>query len=208
MQICIILAKQDDHALAQKPVSEVRLFGSDTLNMTDTINETDIIEKLNQAPSVRGFFIAAVEVINSSVDVLIQRVFRKDDFAVQSVVGPLLDNSGPLGDLSVRLKLLFGLGVLPDDIYHDIEDIINLKNQLIQDANEYDFADQAVLEPMKKLRSADHMGIVQTGHIAPDEDGDDEFYLLQLQRQRQMIKSALSLSIVHICSQLDKESPL
>lgn len=176
--------------------------------MTDTINETDIIEKLNSATTVRGFFIAADEIFNLSIDILIQRVFRKDDFAVKSVVGPLLDNSGPLGDLSVRLKLLFGLGVLPDDIYHDIEDILKLKNQLMHSANEYDFFDSYILAPMKMLRSADHMGIVQVSTFPSDDDVDLEFYQLQLQRQRQIIKSALSLTIVHICGQLDRESPL
>jgi mannitol operon repressor len=176
--------------------------------MTDTISESEILEKLNAAPTVRGFFIAAVEVFHLSVDLLIQRVFRKDDFAVQSVVGPLLDDSGPLGNLSVRLKLLFGLGVLPDDIYHDIEDIIKLKNTLNQDANEYDFTDIAVLEPLKQLRSVNQMGITQLMPLQADEDTDDELFQLQMQRQRQMIKSGLSLAIVDICNQLDKESPL
>lgn len=176
--------------------------------MTDTISESEILEKLNAAPTVRGFFIAAVEVFHQSVDLLIQRVFRKDDFAVQSVVGPLLHDSGPLGNLAVRLKLLFGLGVLPDDVYHDIEDIIKLKNTLNQDANEYDFTDTAVLEPLKQLRSVKQMGISQLQVLEPDDDIDAEFYQLQLQRQRQVIKSGLSLAIVDICSQLDRESPL
>lgn len=58
--------------------------------MADKLNETEIIERLNNAPSVRGFFIAAVDIFNDSIDALIQRIFRKDNFAVQSVVGPLL----------------------------------------------------------------------------------------------------------------------
>ncbi|NMT18604.1 MltR family transcriptional regulator, partial [Vibrio parahaemolyticus] len=53
--------------------------------MADNINETEIIERLNSAPSVRGFFIAAVDVFNDSIDGLVQRIFRKDNFAVQSV---------------------------------------------------------------------------------------------------------------------------
>ncbi len=35
-------------------------------------------------------------------------VFRKDDYAVKYAVEPLLDGDGPLGDLSVRLKLIYG----------------------------------------------------------------------------------------------------
>ncbi|HHF2984943.1 TPA: MltR family transcriptional regulator [Vibrio alginolyticus] len=175
--------------------------------MADNINETEIIERLNNAPSVRGFFIAAVDVFNDSIDGLVQRIFRKDNFAVQSVVGPLLQDSGPLGDLSVRLKLLFGLGVLPDDIYHDIEDIIKLKNQLNSDASDYEFTDPNILEPIKKLHLVKKMGMVQLEVSEPDDDIDLEFYQLQLQRQQQIIKSGLSLAIVEICNELGKDSP-
>lgn len=144
---------------------------------------------------------------NDSIDGLIQRIFRKDNFAVQSVVGPLLQDSGPLGDLSVRLKLLFGLGVLPDDIYHDIEDIIKLKNRLNSDASDYEFTDPNILEPIKKLHLVKKMGMVQLEVNEPDDDIDLEFYQLQLQRQQQIIKSGLSLAIVEICNELGKDSP-
>ena len=121
---------------------------------------------------------------------------------MQSVVGPLLQDSGPLGDLSVRLKLLFGLGVLPDDIYHDIEDIIKLKNRLNSDASDYEFTDPNILEPIKKLHLVKKMGMVQLEVNEPDDDIDLEFYQLQLQRQQQIIKSGLSLAIVEICNEL------
>jgi mannitol operon repressor len=52
------------------------------------------------------------------------------------------------------------------------------------------------------------MGITQLMPLQADEDTDDELFQLQMQRQRQMIKSGLSLAIVDICNQLDKESPL
>lgn len=175
--------------------------------MTDTINETDIIEKLNTTPSVRGFFITTVEVLESAIDTLMQRVFRKDDFAVQSVVGPLLHDSGPLGDPSVRLKLLYGLGVIPDDVYHDIEGIIKLKNQLNNDAHEYQFTDPAILTAIKELNLVKGMHMVQLEVNAPDDDADMEFYQLQLMRQQQIIKSGLSLAIIDICNELNKESP-
>ncbi|MCG9583953.1 MltR family transcriptional regulator [Vibrio europaeus] len=175
--------------------------------MADKINETDIIERLNSAPSVRGFFIAAVDVFNDSIDALMQRIFQKDNFAVQSVVGPLLHDSGPLGDLSVRLKLLFGLGVLPNDVYHDIEDIIKIKNELNSDAADYQFTDPNVLQPIKKLNLVKKMGMVQLEVAEPDDDIDLDFYQLQLQRQQQIIKSGLSLAIVEICNELGKESP-
>ncbi|EGU29216.1 mannitol repressor protein [Vibrio ichthyoenteri ATCC 700023] len=175
--------------------------------MADIINETEIIERLNSASSVRGFFVAAVDVFNDSIDGLIQRIFRKDNFAVQSVVGPLLQDSGPLGDLSVRLKLLYGLGVLPDDVYHDIENIIMLKNKLNSDECDYEFTDPKILTPIKALSLVKKMSMVQLEVSVPDDDIDIEFYQLQLQRQQQIIKSGLSLAIVEICNELVKDSP-
>ncbi|EJS89160.1 mannitol repressor protein, partial [Pasteurella multocida subsp. multocida str. Anand1_cattle] len=59
-----------------------------------------IYEKLNEATSIRGFITASVAIFDEAVDQLINRVFRKTDFAVKSVVDSLLSNSGPLCDLS------------------------------------------------------------------------------------------------------------
>ncbi len=118
--------------------------------MVDTINETDILERLNNAPSVRGYFITAVEVFSEAIGALMERIFRKDNFAVQSVVGPLLHDTGPLGNMSVRLKLLYGLGVLPDDVYHDIEGMIKIRNQLNSDVAEYEYTDPIILNKTKE----------------------------------------------------------
>ncbi|OEF22653.1 MltR family transcriptional regulator [Vibrio rumoiensis] len=175
--------------------------------MTEELNETEIIERLNNTPTVRGFFIQTVGIFNESIDALINRIFRKDNFAVQSVVGPLLQDSGPLGDLAVRLKLLFGLGVLPDAIYHDIEDLIKLKNKLNSDGLEYEFTDPIILETIKNLHLANKMSMVPLQITEPDDDIDLGFYQLQLQRQQQVIKSGLSLAIVDICNELKKDSP-
>ncbi|WP_028023954.1 MltR family transcriptional regulator [Enterovibrio calviensis] len=175
--------------------------------MVAPIDETQILERLNSALSVRGFFIASVEVFNDAIDSLVQRIFRKDDFAVTSVVGPLLDSTGPLGDLSVRLKLLYGLGVLPDAAYQDINDIIKLRNQLNSDGEEYTFTHPFILNAIKKLHLSEKMGMVKLDETQPDDDIDLEFYQLQLKRQQQMIVSGLSLAIVEICNELNKESP-
>ncbi|WP_428773197.1 MltR family transcriptional regulator [Vibrio sp.] len=175
--------------------------------MVVKINETEIIERLNSATSVRGFFIASVDVLNESIEALMQRIFRKDNFAVKSVVEPLLHDTGPLGNLSVRLKLLFGLGVLPDDIYHDIEDIIKLKNKLNSDGCDYEFTDPAILDTIQQLNLVQKMGMVQLPINEPDGDIDIHFYQLQIQRQQQVIKSGLSLAIVEICNELAKDSP-
>ncbi|KFK57399.1 mannitol operon repressor, partial [Vibrio vulnificus] len=120
---------------------------------------------------------------------------------------PLLQDSGTLGDVSVRLKLLLGLGVLSDHHYHDTEDIMNLKNKLSSDSTEYEFTDPQILEPSKKLHLVQKMGMVQLEVDDPDADIELSFYQLQLQRKQQIIRSGLSLAIFEICHALGKDSP-
>jgi mannitol operon repressor len=176
--------------------------------MPEKIEENEILEYLNTSLTVRGFFISCVEVFEQVVQTLIERIFLKNDFAVQSVVGPLLHDSGPLGELSVRLKLLFALGVIPHAIYQDIEDIIKLKRLLSNDGCEYNFTDQLIVDKIKKLNLAKNMGMVSFAPIfAADDDVDLVFYQMQLTRQQQVIKSSLALAILTICEALNKESP-
>lgn len=79
------------------------------------------------------------------------QVFRKDDYAVKYAVEPLLDGDGPLGDLSVRLKLIYGLGVINRQEYEDAELLMALREELNHDGNEYAFTDDEILGPFGEL---------------------------------------------------------
>jgi len=83
--------------------------------------ENRVLERLNAGKTVRSLLIAAVELLTEAVNILVLQVFRKDDYAVKYAVEPLLDGDGPLGDLSVRLKLIYGLGVISRAEYEDCE---------------------------------------------------------------------------------------
>ncbi len=74
-------------------------------NGTSQAFENRVLERLNAGKTVRSFLITAVELLTEAVNILVLQVFRKDDYAVKYAVEPLLDGDGPLGDLSVRLKL-------------------------------------------------------------------------------------------------------
>lgn len=176
--------------------------------MSKKLQENEILEYLNTSLTVRGFFISAVDVFEQVVQTLIERIFLKNDFAVQSVVGPLLQNSGPLGELSVRLKLLFGLGVIPHDIYHDIEGMIKLKSLLNNDSAEYNFTDAVIVNAIQALNISKKMNMLSFEAItAAQDDVDLVFYKMQIDRQQQVIKSSLALAIISLCEALDKESP-
>ena len=176
--------------------------------MSKKLQENEILEYLNTSLTARGFFISAVDIFEQLIQTLIERIFLKNDFAVQSVVGPLLHDSGPLGELSVRLKLLFGLGAIPHAIYQDIEGMIKLKSLLNNDSAEYHFTDALIANTIKTLHLAKNMnmGIFDLIPVAED-DADLVFYKMQLDRQQQVIKSSLALEVISICEVLNKESP-
>jgi len=92
--------------------------------------ENRVLERLNAGKTVRSFLIAAVELLNEAINILVLQVFRKDDYAVKYAVEPLLDGDGPLGNLSVRLKLIYGLGVISRAEYEDAELLMALREEL------------------------------------------------------------------------------
>jgi len=187
-----------DFDLAQPTSAEI---------MSIKLQESEILEYLNASHTVRGFFITSVDIFEQLIQMLIERVFLKNDFAVQSVVGPLLNGSGPLADLSVRLKLLFGLGVIPNAIYHDVDNIVKLKNSLTNDSKEYHFTDTSIVDSIKSLYLAKNMNLDMFNPIEENKESDLFFYNMQVDRQQQVIKSSLALAIISLCEALNKESP-
>jgi mannitol operon repressor len=176
--------------------------------MSKQLQENEILEYLNASLTARGFFISVVDIFEQLVQILIERIFLKNDFAVQSVVGPLLHDSGPLGELSVRLKLLFGLGAIPHPIYQDIEGLIKLKSLLNNEKAEYHFTDDLIIHAIRKLNLSKNLNMAIFDSLAFEHNEIDlAFYKMQLDRQQQVIKSSLALEIISVCEVLNKESP-
>lgn len=174
--------------------------------MPNKLQENEILERLNESLTARGFFISVVDILEKLVQHLIERIFLQNDFAVQSVVGPLLHDSGPLGELSVRLKLLFGLGAIPQSVYQDIEALIKLKNLLNNDIAEYHFTDTLVSDAIKQLSLSKNINMSIFDALSPDQC-DPAFYKMQLNRKQQVIKSSLALEVISICEVLNQDSP-
>ena len=170
--------------------------------------DIDIIEQLNSASSVRGAVLAAVDIFENTLNSLVQRVFRKDDHAVKYAVEPLLNTAGPLGNLLVRLKLLYALGIITQDIYQDMECLIKLRDQLNNDGREFTFTSPETLGPIKKLHAIEKMKISQLEAPFPDRDEDINFYNMYVARQEQVIRSAFGLAITSMCSELNQDNPL
>jgi mannitol operon repressor len=159
--------------------------------------ENRVLEKLNAGKSVRGFIIAAVELLTEAVNILVLQVFRKDDYAVKYAVGPLLSGTGPLGELSVRLKLMYGLGVISRNEYEDAELLMAMREELNHDGNEYRFTDDEILGPFGELHCVPALppAPVLTPGVVPV---DEALQAMQRQRYQQMVHSTMVLSVTDL----------
>lgn len=155
--------------------------------------ENRILERLNAGNSVRNLFIAAMELLTDIVSGLVMQAFRKDDYAVKYAVEPLLNGNGPLGELSIRLKLIYGLGIISRSEYEDCELVIALYDELRYDGADYAFNDDEIVGPIAELHCVDTLP--PTPSVNPM---DPALARMQQQRYQQVIRSTLVLSLTDL----------
>ncbi|KAB8309942.1 MltR family transcriptional regulator [Erwinia endophytica] len=159
--------------------------------------ENRVLERLNAGRTVRSFLITAIELLSEAVNLLVIQVFRKDDYAVKYAVEPLLLGDGPLGELSVRLKLIYGLGVISRNEYEDAELLMALREALNDDGSEYHFTDDELLGPFSELHC------VTALPPCPDLPSDDSDLRAMLQqRYQQVVRSTMVLSLTELISRI------
>ncbi len=159
--------------------------------------ENRVLERLNAGRSVRSFLIATLDLLAEAVNLLVLQVFRKDDYAVKYAVEPLLLGDGPLGELSVRLKLVYGLGILSRHEYEDCELLLALREELNHDPTEYRFTDDEILGPFRELHC------VLAWPPRPNFTQDDEaLRSMQQQRYLQMVRSTMVLSLTELIARI------
>lgn len=162
--------------------------------------ENRILERLNARQTVQGFLQAAVGLLAEAVDLLILQAFRKDDYAVKYAVEPLLEGSGPLAALPVRLKLIYALGVISRDEYEDSELLLALHNEVSQRDQNYQFTDDEIIGPLSLLHDL-VLPPAPTLHL-PEDVVDDTLVDMQKQRYQQMVRSTLVLCITDLVARL------
>jgi len=162
--------------------------------------ENQILERLNRGQSVRSFLITTADLLAEAINILIIQAFRKDDYAVKYAVEPLLHGDGPLGELSVRLKLIYGLGMISRPEYEDCELLMALREELNHDTHEYRFTDDEILGPFSELHCV--------SLIPPRPDfitEDAELRHMQLLRYQQVIRSTMVLSLTALIASISQK---
>lgn len=192
------------HNLARPTSRPLRLLSDMQAMMEETqAFENRVLERLNAGKTVRSFLIATVELLTEAVNILVLQVFRKDDYAVKYAVEPLLEGSGPLGDLSVRLKLIYGLGVISRAEYEDAELLMALREELNHDGNEYSFTDDEIIGPFGELHC-----VTALPPTPQFDDSDAELLAMQKLRYQQMVRSTMVLSLTELISRISLKKSL
>ncbi|EKT55679.1 MltR family transcriptional regulator [Providencia sneebia] len=164
--------------------------------------ENEILERLNQNLSIHLFIQEVIVLITESVDQLMLKVFRKDDYAVKYAVEPLLEGDGPLGQLSIRLKLLFALGAISREVYEDIELLLALNEVLSSDETKrFSFIDDEILGSIEMLHCINPLPKMMLFNL-PEDQVDLQLVDLQKERYQRMVKSSLVLSVTSLIAQI------
>ncbi|KMK50842.1 mannitol operon repressor [[Actinobacillus] muris] len=172
-------------------------------------NQDHFIEQLSEVASFRGFLALSTLQFNQQIEHLIERVFRKTDFALKSVVDSLFEHQGPLSDLSVRLKLLLGLGVISAQVYQDILTFLEMKTVMSDEINEPAFADELVIQFAEKLHHIDLEPFKALQKMTVGIENKDSIqHQMQQYRLEKIMRSGLILAIAHILDSLNVDSPL
>ncbi|WP_392561334.1 MltR family transcriptional regulator [Orbus sturtevantii] len=179
--------------------------------MLESLQEDDILERLNQQLDIHGLLVTAMDIIGQNVDQLIMKAFRKDKHAIKFVIPSLVGNRGPLNELSVRLKLLYALGVISREEYEDIELIMAIVDELeLDDETVYTFVDDEILGPISLLHDMTLPPQIISQKIIPNEAGivDSIKSSIYKQRYQQMIRSALIIAITTLVVRLSEKQCL
>lgn len=173
------------------------------------LTQDNFIEQLSEVASFRGFLALSTNQFAQQVELLVQRVFRKTDFALKSVVDSLFEHQGPLAELSVRLKLLLGLGVISAELYQDISTFLEMKSKMSDEVEEPLFSSPFVIDFAKKLHHIDLFQVKELLKLLPKLEHKDSMQSqMQQMRIERAMRSSLILAIIKMLELLKIDSPL
>lgn len=165
--------------------------------------ENQVLECLNSGKTPGDLLVMTVSLLGEAVDKLLLQVFRKDDYAVKYVVEPLLHRHGPLGELPVRLKLLYGLGVMSRADYEDCELLLALCDELSRSEKRWCFTDDSIRAALEALHCAGTVPVLPQCSI----QSDARLAAMQQQRYQQMIRSSIVLALTELISRISTHRP-
>ncbi|MDR9829351.1 MltR family transcriptional regulator [Vibrio sp. FNV 38] len=170
-------------------------------------HESELLEALAESANAGECLLCAYDALEDMVDVLLQNIFQKDDYAVKFVVDPLLTSDGPLGNIMIRTKLLLGLGVLSKETYDDIEIFVTLKEWVKVQEGKVDFCDENILFELNRVEAI--KASMPIDYSPQQVEGlSDELKAMFMTRHFQKVRSTVVLAVTSIIQKLSKDNAL
>ncbi|BCG08089.1 MULTISPECIES: MltR family transcriptional regulator [Buttiauxella] len=165
-----------------------------------TLNEDDVLERLEAQNSLASFMSVAHDILLSGIRQFLPSLFvDNDEEIVEYAVKPLLARSGPLDDIDVALRLIYALGKMDKWLYADITcfsqfcDFVQHSKETIQ------FHDDVTYDFIANLNS-----ITQNATLfnAIKSMKYSDFSIYSEVRYGNLVKTALSLAVTSLLKEL------
>jgi DNA-binding MltR family transcriptional regulator len=114
-----------------------------------------IIEELT-TESDRGCILVGASVLSHFLEEILRTALVTNSHAMKHAVAPLFGSMGPLSTFSVKIKLAYGLGLIPMYCFTDLEKIRRIRNVAAHEYSAMSFENQEIIEITRTLEGADH----------------------------------------------------
>lgn len=169
--------------------------------------ESELLDAISEANDPNEIIRAAFDALDDTLDILLRKIFYKDDFAVKYLVNSLLTTDGPLGDMMVRAKLLLGLGVIDKNTYQDLDIFTNLKMWTKLSDEVISFTDQNIIFELNRLSPIKRSLLIEFDESLI-KNLQEPLLSMHLSRHREKVRSMIILAVIELIETLSKENVL
>jgi DNA-binding MltR family transcriptional regulator len=130
----------------------VKHNGSDSTEREARVEQ--IIQEL-MTESDRGCILVGANVLDDFLEEKLKTALVKNSHALKHAVAPLFGSMGPLGTFSAKIKLAYGLGLIPKYCFTDLEKIRRIRNVAAHEYSAMSFESPEIIQITRTLEAAD-----------------------------------------------------
>ncbi|MDN5053080.1 MltR family transcriptional regulator [Aliarcobacter butzleri] len=127
-----------EHLLVSMTENIIKEFGDET-HLESYKNVIEFRKNITLETD-RGLVLMSVAYIDERLSVLLEKYFVDD----KSIIQTLFDATGPLGTFSSKLKLAYGIGLIPKNVYTDCNKIRRIRNTFAHISKPISFEDEPI----------------------------------------------------------------
>src|ERR1700730_11592485 len=119
-------------------------------NTKGKARQDQVLEELT-TESDRGCILVAASVLNDFLEDVLRTALDTSSHALKHAVAPLFGQMAPLSSFSAKIKLAYGLGLIPMYCFTDLEKIRRIRNVAAHEYSAMSFENQEIIEITRTL---------------------------------------------------------